>query len=100
MKTFVAALAAFTILFGGVVAYCQTPLDAPGEKKVTVASEIERGLSEMADAATSSHKLNLLSYDVDCDGWRWITDACTKATANVISSNLTNSSMHFWSWSE
>src|SRR5206468_10013700 len=57
----------FTILFGGVVAYCQTPLDAPGEKKVTVASEIERGLSEMADAATSSHKLNLLSYEVDLD---------------------------------
>ena len=45
MKTFVASLAAFTILFGGVVAYCQTPLDAPGEKKVTVASEIERGRS-------------------------------------------------------
>ena len=50
MKTFVATLAAFTILFGGVVAYCQTPLDAPGEKKVTVASEIERGLSEMFDS--------------------------------------------------
>ena len=67
MKTFVAALAAFTILFGGVVAYCQTPLDAPGEKKVTVASEIERGRSEMADAASSSHTLNLLSCEVDLD---------------------------------
>ena len=67
MKTFVASLAAFTILFGGVVAYCQTPLDAPGEKKVTVASEIERGRSEMADAAIKSHTLNLLAYEVEHD---------------------------------
>ncbi len=67
MKTFVAALAAFRILFGGVVAYCQTPLDAPGEKKVTVASEIERGRSEMADAAIKSHTLNLLAYEVEHD---------------------------------
>ncbi len=67
MKTFVAALAAFRILFGGVVAYCQTPLDAPGEKKVTVASEIERGRSEMADAAIKSHTLNLSAYEVEHD---------------------------------
>ncbi len=39
----------------------QSPLDAPGEKTVTVATEIKRGYSEMSNAISDCHEVNLLA---------------------------------------
>jgi hypothetical protein len=49
--------------WGAAICFGQTlPLDAPGEKKVTVGSEIHRGVEEMDNAARASTAVDLHEF--------------------------------------
>lgn len=57
----------FALSMGVSFAFAQDPLNASGEKKITVATEMKRGSSEMLQATIDCKDLNLLHFFVCTD---------------------------------
>ena len=63
----IVSLTLLALLISVPVAFGQSPLDQPSEKKITVGSEIERGRREMDTASNASRTLSITRAALDLD---------------------------------